>query len=523
MLISFLFSLFFLFIPLKAISQPCEVAFSTSMDFAMVRSFNSKSEKANWIALIEKYNPQFDLQLKREGYSREGFHIIINSHNQSLIFLYNFYKGNIYGRNSFFVGTIEGYPTRSSEPLIGRIIRKVSQKRAMVEIVTVSGDLKQIEVEIESAFKFDYYNEGTSDAFGDGFKVFIKNNEFNMSIKQGSPNLGMVFEALRSNRKKISAPLLRVPSRTNEEKRFKERGFSTAYVRGIDEVNEWIGVVRQIRKLKVNPYKTHIDYFADKVKAHVEYIREGLPDSELLAIRALERLEKHADRTIQQEGVTYDWWLRFNYALSRIYDLTKDTENIIKEVYGPTKVNIHNLVNRFPAYIIMPTIIGKMGVVAINRANIEDIYIGGLINKAEGGHGKQLVSPGWFLNHDIGTHAVKSINVKSTYFNKGYETFYEKLVERIQRLPTEKRKNAELAFFILMHEAGGRAFVKMSLLDIGTSIHATLESQMLAEFNFRGLIDTPPSELRQVHEKVKVISDDFMKIFKEARGPRLEY
>ena len=518
----FLFSFFILFFSLRVFSQPCVVAFATNTGSAIVRRFDLK-EKINWVKLIGLYNPQLDFQLKREGYSREEFQKMVDVNNQAVEFLHNFYRGNIYGENSFFVGRLDSFPSRASvAPLIGRIIRKVSLRKAIVEVVTASGDLKKVEVEIESAFKFDYYNEGSKDIFGDGFNVFMKNGDFNVFIKQGSPKLEMVFAALKSNKKKLDSSLLRIPKRTNEEQRLKMQGFSSAYVRGIDEVNEWIAVVRQIRKLKVNPYKTHIGYFADKVKAHIDYIREGLTSSDFLALRALDRLKRHAELTIQKEGVTYDWWLRFNYVLSRIYNLTEEAD-VIQEMYSLTKVNISNIVNRFPAYIIMPTTIGKMGVMAINRANMADIYIGGLINKPEGGHGRERpVSPGWFFNHDISTHAANSINVRSTYFNRNYGNIYRYLVEKIQQLPVEKKKNAELALFTLMHEGDGGTFIHEPPFMIRSSIHETLESQILFNFNFKGLMDTPPHELQKIHEKVRVISDDFMRILEEVRGQILD-
>ena len=59
-------------------------------------------------------------------------------------------------------------------------------------------------------------------------------------------------------------------------------------------MNEWIAVVDQLRKLKPNPRITHIDYFADKVDSHIEHVRKGLSVSDARAVRALNRLKKHA-------------------------------------------------------------------------------------------------------------------------------------------------------------------------------------------------------------------------------------
>ena len=180
-----------LFLPLQVFSTPCErVAFATGGGFAVVRSFESKID---FVTLIERYNPQFDLQLKKEGYSRDQFRRLINSNNRSLVFLKNFFWGKVYGENKFFVVELRSYFMDRSSPLIGRVIRKISQSRALVEVVTVSGDLKRVEVEIEAAFKFDYYDEGNIDIFNLGFKVFMRSSDFDIRVQQGNSRLEMVF------------------------------------------------------------------------------------------------------------------------------------------------------------------------------------------------------------------------------------------------------------------------------------------------------------------------------------------
>ena len=223
---------------------------------------------------------------------------------------------------------------------------------------------------------------------------------------------------------------------------------------------------------------------------------------------------------VQKRAVTYSWWLRFNYALSKIHNLVDHKDiRVINERLKPTKVNIDNFVNRFPAYVIMPTTIGKLGVMAINRANAANIYIGGLIGKAEGGHGDQLVSPAWFFYHDIHTHSVKSINVRSTAFDKKIERFYGLLMEKSQLLSTQERKNIELAFFVLTHEGDGGVFINKPSFEVMSSIHFILESQIGFDFNFKGLMDT--SNKSRVLKHVRRISRDFVQMFNEIR-PKLQ-
>ena len=512
----FLGSVFFFFISFKGFSGPCErVAFSTGQGFAVVRSFGPR--EVDLVNLIDRYNPRFDLQLNKEGYSRDKFRELINPNNKALVFLKDFYLGNTYGNNQFFVSELNLHFMAPSSPLIGRVIRKISERRVLVEVVTLSGDLKKMEVEIEAAFTFDYYDEGSKDIFADGFKVFMRNSKIDIRIQQGNPRLEMVFTALRSNKRSVDSSVLKIPQRGNEEQTLRGEGFNSAYVRGIDEVNEWISVVNQLRKLKVNPYKTHIEYFADSIEAHIEHVRRGLKPSSFHTLRNLERLRRHAERIVQKEGVTYNWWLRFNYALSRVSDLTMNDVDVMRSYSALSRVRINNLVNRFPAYVIMPTLIGKMGVMAINKANQHDIYVGGLFSGKETGHGQELVSPEWFFDHDISVHAVNAINVKSTYWDKDQDERYNLLIKKMQDLSGEERRHVELAFYILMHERGDGAFLDRRYLYIQSPIFHTLAAQILNGFNFRGLLDTSSKE--KMNEEAREVVEDFMKIVKEVKDP----
>ncbi len=517
MIRAFLFSVCFFFIPFKSVSGTCErVAFATGQGFVIVRTFHPK--EVDLVNLIDRYNPRFNLQLEKEGYSRAEFQGLIVPSNQALLFLKNFYLGNIYGRNQFFVSGLNSYFMAPSAPLIGRVIRKVSQNRAVVEVVTVSGDLRKVEVEVEAAFTFDYYNEGTKDIFADGFKVFVRGDNFEMRVRQGHPRLEMVFAALGSDKRRVDSSVVRVPPRTNEERAFKEQGFNSAYVRGLDKVNEWVSVIDQIRKLKVSPHKTHIEYFANHIEAHIEHVKRGLDPSILPALRNLERLRRHAERMVRREGVTYHWWLRFNYALSRISDLNIGDVDLIRSPSPLSRVGINNLVNRFPAYVVMPTIIEKMGVMAINRATQHDIYIGGLMSGKGTGHGKELVSPEWFFDHDISVHAIGAINVRSTYWDKNQSLRYRLLIEKIQNLSGEQRRHAELAFYILTHERGDGAFLDRRSLYIRSPMFTTLSDQILNGFNFRGLLVDAPNKEKMLEEAREVV-DGFMEVVKAVKNP----
>ena len=64
---------------------------------------------------------------------------------------------------------------------------------------------------------------------------------------------------------------INIPKNNQEEKALKAQGFNAAYRRGMDEVNEWIAVRKQLVRLKADPYLTHVDYFAKKMREQISY------------------------------------------------------------------------------------------------------------------------------------------------------------------------------------------------------------------------------------------------------------
>ena len=502
-----------LLLSLEGFSNTCETeAFSSNKGSVIEGDFVSK-KNVELVNLINMYNPRFDLQLEKEELSREDFRTLIVPDNPALVFLKNFYSGNIHGENQFFFVKMRSRFKKRSSPLIGRVVKKINQGKALVEVVTVSGNLKKVEVEIEAAFHFDYYNEGTKDFFGDGFKVFVKSSDFNMRVQQGSSRLGMIFSALQSKRKRVSNSLLRIPERTSEEQIFANQGFNSAYTRGLNVVNEWISIVSQLIKLGVNPYKTHIDYFADKIEIYIEYIRKGLDSSDVVALRNLERLKKHAERTVQEKGVTYYWWLRFNHALSRISDFNRIDVDFMRQMSSSTKINIKTLVNYFPAYVVIPTVMGKMGIIAINRAHYYDIYMGDLTN--DGGTGLNL-KMSFDRNID---KIVRLTHVKNTHWDKEYREKYDLFIEKIQDLPPKKRRNVELALFMLMYKSGGTFFFAKPSLHVQSFLYSILSSQISNSSNFHLLNNTSSVSQQRIEAQIAEVVRDFMQVFREARGP----
>ena len=148
-----------------------------------------------------------------------------------------------------------------------------------------------------------------------------------------NPEQKHIYEAVRSNRREVTKADLDLPPPTSMEAQFAKQGYKPEhYTDGIDQVNEWAAVRKKLQELKANPYKTHIEYFADQVTDHIEHIKKGLRDydhrdvkNEGLRIRDKEKqlgelaiLEEEAKQAVSDKTVTYRWWLDFNLRLTSV-------------------------------------------------------------------------------------------------------------------------------------------------------------------------------------------------------------
>ena len=148
------------------------------------------------------------------------------------------------------------------------------------------------------------------------------------NFRLASFELEAIFLATRSTRKRIDFSELNLSSSTSMEIALAKEGYKASYIRGIDQVNEWVVVRKKLQELRANPRTTHIEYFVDQIPVHIAHIRQGLKNnyspnigfsgSKLEQLKRLEVLEKEAEQAIIDERVTYKWWLEFNIKLARL-------------------------------------------------------------------------------------------------------------------------------------------------------------------------------------------------------------
>ena len=309
---------------------------------------------------------------------------------------------------------------------------------------------------------------------------------------------------LKAVRTRIDPRELTLPKKSRREEPLQDKGYSSFWTRGLNEVNEWIALKEQFIRLKANPHITYIDYFADQIPALIEYVKRGIASLPYARERqkALEYLEKEANTTIDKQQVTYEWWIKFNYILSKIFSPSYQEILNDKIPTDDATILIDSLISLFPGKILIPTTKGGIGIIAFNRTHPLNIHALGLIKKEKTTHSR-LISPEGFFLHDIG-HANKSDHFSSPLNQK----FHSLFIERIQALSIEKRQNVEIIYFVLTHE--------LNVDFIAHPLHITQLDPIIDIYyrDFKDSIDLPVN-YRQVRTQVEQASNDFKEIFSQ--------
>ena len=278
------------------------------------------------------------------------------------------------------------------------------------------------------------------------YTMIVKNPRDMPSEAILHPNTSVLFSVSRSKKPKINREDIKILLPTREEAELKEKGFGPAWTRGLDKLNEWVAVRRQLQDLRANPRTTHIPYFADQISTHLDFAKEGLGSSISQQNKAdLANLVKEAEKAILEEKVTYEWWLNFNYQISTllsdrlpVFSLT--TSSLVKARF----------ISLFPLQMGVPTIYGEIGIITLNRAQSEGIYPLGIISQSKEVDG-YLLSPNEFISHDI-THMAEGFMLNNQQYSIGHRLKHKKMLDLIENGPTEQRKQAELVYFSLTHE-----------------------------------------------------------------------
>ena len=276
-------------------------------------------------------------------------------------------------------------------------------------------------------------------------------------------HFNVLFEAIKSPRKKITLEDLALPPPSSEESLFQRQGYEERYIKGIDDVNEWAILRKQLIELRANLYRTHIEYFANQIELFIAHVRKAIKNSTQMA--NLEILEKQAEKAISKKKVTYLWWLQFNNSLAHLLTYGKLSFPYPNSIFGEF---IEADIGFFPLKILMPTLQGDLGIMAFNKAHTENIYPLGIITAPIELEGIER-TPFEFFIHDI----AHSKYWKARYYSPTRMLFLKKILKIMESLPMQERKKAEMVFFFLTHE-GVRG--NASISDRNFSIQEELNS-----------------------------------------------
>ncbi|MDE0118610.1 MAG: hypothetical protein OXM55_01215 [Bdellovibrionales bacterium] len=399
-----------------------------------------------------------------------------------LLFLRNFKVQNIRDKNVWFI-VMQSAITEFIPLSIAKIMQKTGEGNLRVQTSELA--VHEMVIETNGSFSFT-----------------VGDRRFNRWVKQGKPELKKIFDSLESPKKKISFRELNLPPRTQEESLLRARGYNEAYIRGMDEGNEWIAVAKSLRDLNANAYITHIEYFANKIVEHTEHIKKRLRTLDLSYKDKVEKwdkiklLEEQAEMRMESESVTYSWWIKFNYELVSLLG----SELV-------SRYDIDTVLSFFPISILMPTTIGELGIITMNKVTSHGVDPVGVVNTYKYVDAVGKVSPQYFFLHDVG-HAISGImkRVRASYNDQ----LYEKLMEAIKNETIEKRKNVEFAYFTLMHEVR-RPYIDMSPNDLAIYISRMFAQQIRTGVRFKGIIDFTQDV--ETDLAITSIIDDFVEAY----------
>ena len=290
---------------------------------------------------------------------------------------------------------------------------------------------------------------------------------------------------------------LKVPERTTEETTLRRQRFNSAYSRRVDEMKEWMAVGKQLREQKANAY-TYVPDFGKKLREDMAYMETGIKTP--WQKEQFEILKTYIELIIREKAVTYEQLLAVSLRFSDI--LSNEERPYLANPYA-----VQALVRVFPEEIAVPTILGELGFISLNKGEGPKISPIALVISDRIIDGKRR-NPIATAYHDI-DHILNK--------NGTEEDFHNELMKRKESLPFEQRRNIELAYHILtskpiLYEEGTFIDDQERIADvIENGLDALIEEALKDKRGFRGVIS-----LSGYSDPYKqVIVDDFKRIFNE--------
>ena len=341
--------------------------------------------------------------------------------------------------------------------------------------------------------------------------MFNKNGDFVVSVSSEA------MKDIRHGKKKVES--FNVP-KSNESTQFKAQEYEGIFIDGMDETNEFIEWVRRFRAdPSINPNTTHVEDLGDMVEGRLDVIKRGIIEEnqnldssireKMLSEKLLlfEGMAREARKRVKDEQVTLRWWESWN---ARIADLTDQSEayittNVLDRNMG-TILSVEEFlentmeINRsigsaYPSHRMSFYTTNKLGIIAINRTDAEDIAPISLNTNTVNMDGVEM-SPIENKDHDI-IHFTNRSWREEKYSRKRFHQEFEDIVEDF---PPDQRKMAETARFILVHELSLLHTYPRSVSSLLTDEHPDIFPRFFKEDDLQYLL--PRSVDRTSKEEV---------------------
>ena len=272
--------------------------------------------------------------------------------------------------------------------------------------------------------------------------------------------------------------------REPNENVLKNLGFKESYTLGFDRAKEHLRLAEKLRSLPIDPWKTHIEEFADLVEPHLNHVERGIrsqdaPDK-LERLVLLENFRAEARQWIERRELTYRRWVNLNFRLS-ILATPKDkrmqgifmielhasedwyTDVRLESFYRKMRESRKGLIglveklDLFPKVIIVPQKNGILGTMALTRMTARRVYLHSLENKTIKIHNELHYPDGVFWHDSIhmSFHEME-LATGDRYLGGSYEEiilpFHNAFFLHIQGLPKKEQEMLNLLYYDMIFE-----------------------------------------------------------------------
>ena len=256
-------------------------------------------------------------------------------------------------------------------------------------------------------------------------------------------------------------------SQPQEEKRVQSSGYTEpGFYAGLNALHHITELGKHLRNLFIDPKITDIRNLIFFIYKHLRHIQRGLiATHQQYKLNELNKLKQEALDRIENRQVTLYWWQLFNIRLAALASLEiseslsflnryKTHDELADYIENTEDVSedldiIREALNAFPKKVILPTT-SHLGILALNTApkSGSKVVPAELFNQPSFLDGMHM-TPIEAHIHEL-EHIIR-LDYGTPLFPENPE-HHNRIVSSIENLPQEKRKKAEIIYFILTHE-----------------------------------------------------------------------